>query len=182
MLKSPNTACFAKNVVCHPIRTIGEVAQALGTVVCAAGKVIGVPVKLGALCIAGNTEQAPTDLQKVYEHTKFFMQECALKIAAMSNREIAKQTTAFATDWVLAGKVLALTHRLCSRAGPLITEVFEVLKKESAVEYAVAGSEGILHHMSETAKHVGGAVKEVIKNNTTVIAVISCRIYGKTGT
>jgi hypothetical protein len=128
------------------------------------GKVIGMPIQLGALCITGNEAQAYKETQEIYEQTKFLIQECATKISAMSNREIAKYTTAFATDWVLTGKVFTFGHSICSRAKPLLAEAIEVLCKEPAVAYAVAGSEGMLHHMSEVATNVGGAAKEVIKD------------------
>jgi hypothetical protein len=165
VLGTYNTACFAKNIVCHPIRTTSEIVHGIGTIVCAAGKAVGISVQLGVLCVTGDTEQAYKETQEIYEHTKFVMQNCATKIAAMSNREIAKQTTAFATDWFLTGKALTFGHSICSRAGPLLAEAIEVLHKEPAVAYAVAGSEGMLHHMSETTKHVGGAAKEIVRDS-----------------
>jgi hypothetical protein len=120
-----------------------------------------------------NAEKAYKEVQEIYEQTKFLMQECTTKLAAMSNREIAKQITAFATDWVLTGKALTLCHSLCSRAGPLITEVLEVLRKESAIEYAIAGAEGTVHYTSEITKHVGGAAKEVVKDTGLAVELFS---------
>jgi hypothetical protein len=102
--------------------------------------------------------------QEIYEHTQLLMRECATHIAALSNREIAKQITAFCTDWALASKAFTFFHHLCSRSGPLIAEAIEVLKKESAVEYVVAGADGALFHLSETAKTAGDSVKEIVKN------------------
>jgi hypothetical protein len=164
VLGACNTASFAKNIVCHPINTTCEIVQGFGTIICAVGKVVGISVQLSALCITGNTEQAYKEAQEMYEQTKFLAQECATKIAAMSNREIAKQTTAFVTDWVLTGKALTLGHSICSRAKPLLAEVIKVLREESALQYAVAGAEGMLYHMSETTKNVGSATQEVIKD------------------
>jgi hypothetical protein len=169
VLGACNPVSFAKNIVCHPINTTCEIVQGLGTIICAVGKAVGVPVQLGVLCITGNAEQACKESQKIYEQTKFLAQECATKIAAMSNREIAKQTAAFATDWVLTGKALTFAHSLCSRAGPLLVEVIEVLRKEPVAEYAIAGAEGVLHHMSKTTKQVGGAAKKVISSSRTLL-------------
>jgi hypothetical protein len=169
VLGACNTVSFAKNIVCHPIRTTNELIHGFGTIICAIGKAVGVPVQLGVLCITGNAEQACKESQKIYEQTKFLMQECATKIAAMSNREIAKQTTAFATDWCLTGKALTLGHSICSRARPFLAEVIKVLRKEPALQYAVAGADGVLHHISETAKNVGGAAKEVVKDLVNTI-------------
>jgi hypothetical protein len=164
VLGAYNTACFAKNIVCHPIRTTREIVHGLGTVICAAGKVVGIPMQLGALCITGDAEQAYKEAQEMYEQTKFLAQECATKIAAMSNREIAKHATAFATDWFLTEKALTFAYSICSRVGPLLAEAIEVLCKEPVIEYVVAGTEGMLHHISETTKHVGGAAKEIVKD------------------
>jgi hypothetical protein len=51
----------------------------------------------------------------------------------------------------------------------LLAEAIEVLCKEPAVAYAVAGSEGMLHHMSEVATNVGGTVKEVVKDTQVLL-------------
>jgi hypothetical protein len=110
--------------------------------------------------------------QEIYEHAQLLMRECATHIAAMSNREIAKQITAFCTDWALTSKAFTFFHHLCSRSGPLIAEVIEVLKKEPVVEYVVVGVDGTLFHLSESAKTVGGAVKEVVKDARVLLQTL----------
>lgn len=91
---------------------------------------------------------------------------CVKKIASTSNREIAKQTAAFATDCILTGKVLEFCHKFFSRAKLLVAEVIEVLRKEPIIEYGVAGAEGIVHQMSagETIKEVSSGAVKVVKD------------------
>ena len=43
-------------------------------------------------------------------------------------------------------------------------KTIEILKKEPAIEYAVATAEGTLHQMGETVQKVGGVAKEVAKD------------------
>jgi hypothetical protein len=107
------------------------------------------------------------------------MQDCATKIAAMSNRDIAKYTTAFATDWVLTGKALIFGHSICFRAGPLLAEAIEVLSKEPAAEYVLAGVDGTLHHMSEVATNVGGAAKEVVRDTQILLQSLRAEYMAK---
>ncbi len=155
-----NTGAFIGNVVRHPIETTQNFCHGAGSLLLAIGKVVGIRVKFDLLMLTGDYPGTLKYSQELYGQCKFMFDSCAVQLAATSNRNIAKNSTAFAVEWVLIGKAFDLGFKLCSRMKPLLNSIVESLMTDPAVEYAVATAEGVTMHYREKARQIGSVAKK----------------------
>ncbi len=158
-----NTGAFVGNVVRHPIETMQNFCHGAGSLLLAIGKVVGIRVKFDLLMLTGDYPGTLKYSQELNDQCKFMINLCAAQLAATSNRDIAKNTTAFAVEWVLIGKAFDLGFKLCSRIKPLLNSIIESLMAEPAIEHVVVTAEGVTMYFREKAREVGSAAKEVVK-------------------
>jgi hypothetical protein len=91
----------------------------------------------------------------------------------MSNKEIAKHITEFATEWVLTGQMFAMGQALCSNLGNIIKGTIKFLKDEGAAgEFAIATTDGILLKASENIQKGDRGVSDIVRSARAILEAV----------
>jgi hypothetical protein len=158
-----NTGIFVTNLVQHPIETVQHLCYSIGSLLVIVAKVVGIKLKIDFLTITGDYPGLLRYTQELNEQCASIIKTCAAKLATISNRDIARHSTAFAVELYLVGKTFDCGFKLFSQIKPLLNSTVESLKTELAIEYAVATAEGSIINFREKATQIGSAAKQIIK-------------------
>jgi hypothetical protein len=142
---------------------VQHLCYSIGSLLVIVAKVVGIKLKIDFLTITGDYPGLLRYTQELNEQCASIIKTCAAKLATISNRDIARHSTAFAVELYLVGKTFDCGFKLFSQIKPLLNSTVESLKTELAIEYAVATAEGSIINFREKATQIGSAAKQIIK-------------------
>jgi hypothetical protein len=157
-------------MVMHPVRTLVRIADGVRMLGSLTARTVGTLAHLNWLIERGEYVQFATEMHEIGEQLITIATHIKEHVSHLSNRELAKNITAFGTEWVLTGQMFAMGHSLCSNLGQTIRNTIKFLKDEGkAGEFALATTDGVLFKASENLNKNGSGVSNLIRNAQTIL-------------
>lgn len=161
------------DMVMHPVRTLVRMVDGVRMLGSLTARTIGTLAHWNYLIEHGECLQCATEMSVVGEQLIGMATAIHEHTTHMSNRDIAKDITAFGTEWALTGQMFIMSHTLCSNMGQMIQKTIRFLKEEEkAGEFILATVDGVLIKASENVNKAGGAVSDIVRNTRTILEAV----------
>lgn len=145
------------NSLLHPVDTAINWANGICTMIYLVNKVTNIPSEIAHIAATQSFEEAGKEILRRYDQVQQTVMTCKNKLSEMSNREIAKQIAAFATESILEGQAFSFGFKVSAKAAPLllkaaknlrsvpVTKRLEKMRNFTKVLLQKSSGEGLLH-------------------------------------
>ena len=155
------------NTLLHPIKTVENIIQSTGTIVTCLAKAIGSTFRF---CYQlSQSENRLAEIEQLINQIQTLAAQAKNYLSKIPPSEYVEQTTTFAVEAILMGKIFSLAAGLCKHLKPLVVQSAKIFAREKYViqRAAIAGfEEGIITQkvISQAQTHVGQNAPKITKS------------------